>query len=351
MGETKGIGGTGVRGGVFAVGDFRVPRGYLDLLFGPEIATDLLAHSSASAAFPANGEMLPSMLFLNLCLEQMRRTEDEACGVGVVRVARGTFGLLIAAAAQGDTFAEGLQRFVTAAPMLRPDVDIRLIRSRRGMALTFDYEGPRDPRRDLMIEIFVITAQCGFRWLTGRRLRPVALRVGVASPPIGPSLLLPLIAATAVRKGRGVTITYAADDAEAPLKPVKYQHWAAHELGEFTGLLEEAAHERLGPVAAPPGIVNQVRAVIGPEAWGEPAAARRLGMSTATLRRRLAEAGVSFRELSSDARRSAAASLLATEHSLDEIAARLGFSDSRSLRRACKAWFGVAPAEYRKAAR
>lgn len=65
--------------------------------------------------------MLPSMLFLNLCLDQMRRAEDEACGVGAIRVARGTSGLLIAAVAQGDTFAEGLQRFVAATPILRPD--------------------------------------------------------------------------------------------------------------------------------------------------------------------------------------------------------------------------------------
>ncbi|MES2033377.1 MAG: helix-turn-helix domain-containing protein, partial [Pseudomonadota bacterium] len=101
----------------------------------------------------------------------------------------------------------------------------------------------------------------------------------------------------------------------------------------------------------PPDILAQVRGAIGPDAWDEPSAATRLGMSTATLRRRLAEAGSSFREVSSDARRRAAASLLATEHSLEDVAAQLGFSDARSLRRACRTWFGMAPAEYRKAAR
>jgi AraC-like DNA-binding protein len=133
---------------------------------------------------------------------------------------------------------------------------------------------------------------------------------------------------------------------------VKYQHWAAHELGEFTRLMEEAAQERVALAGeGPPGILGQVRAVIGPDAWDAPTAARRLGMSTATLRRRLDEAGSSFRELSSEARRRAAASLLATEHSLEDVAAQLGFSDARSLRRACRAWFGMAPAEYRRAAR
>lgn len=201
------------------------------------------------------------------------------------------------------------------------------------------------------MEIFVITAQCGFRWLTGRALRPVHLRIGLAAPPVGPSLLLPLIASAAVRKGRGVTLVYAPEDADAPLRPVKYRRWAVHELGEFAQMLEEAAQERLNPVSAPtPDIVSQVRGVIGPGAWGEAAAARRLGMSTATLRRRLAEAAVTFRALSAAIRRREAASLLATEYPFDDIAVALGFSDSRSLRRACKAWFGVPPAEYRRAA-
>ena len=338
-------------GGAFGAAGFRVPRYYLDLMVGAEPAAELLARAGASAAFRVDGERLPSMLFLNLCLEQMRRTDDEACGAGPIRVPRGTFGLLLAAAAQGDTFAEALQRFVAATPMLRPDLIARLTQSRRGLALSFDYEGDRDARRDLVVEIFTLTAHCGFRWLAGRKLRPTALRIAPALPPFGPSVLRPLLAGTAVRRGQGVTITYDAADAEAPLRPVKYRHWGAHELGEFTAMMEEAARERVAPrAAAAPDIVAQVRAVIGPDAWGAPAAARRLGMSTATLRRRLAEAGVSFRELSSDERRKAAASLLATEHSLDEVAARLGFSDARSLRRACKAWFGVAPAEYRKAA-
>lgn len=341
----------GGRGGAFSAEGFRVPRHYLDLMVGAAPAAELLARAEASAAYHADGERLPSMLFLNLCLEQMRRTDDEACGAGPIRVPRGTFGLLLAAAAQGDTFAEALQRFVAATPMLRPDMIARLTQSRRGLSLSFDYEGERAPRRDLVVEIFALTAHCGFRWLTGRKLRPAALRVAPALPPLGPSLLRPVIAGTAVRRGQGVTVTYDVADAEAPLKPVKYRHWGAHELGEFTAMMEEAARERLAPkAAAAPDIIEQVRAVIGPDAWGEPAAARSLGMSTATLRRRLAEAGVSFRELSSDERRKAAASLLATEHALDEVAARLGFSDTRSLRRACKAWFGMAPAEYRKAA-
>ncbi len=330
------------RGPRFTAADFRVPGGYLPLLVGAEAAQALAGGAPSDAP-------MPSTRFLTLCLEHMRATGDEACGAAPVRAPQGTFGLLLAAAAQGDTFAQALQRFADAVPMLRPDMIVGFSRTRRGLEISFGHRGERDPRRDLLVEIFALTAHCGLRWLTGRRLPPVFLRVQPATPPMGPTLLRPVVSPTALRRGRGVTIGYALADGALPLRAVKYQRWAAHELGEFNALLDEAARvvERSIP-GPPPGIVAQVQAVIGPDAWGEPVAARALGMSTATLRRRLSDEGTSFRTVASDMRRAAARSLLATEHSLDDIAARLGFSDSRSFRRACQGWFGMAPAEYRR---
>lgn len=334
------------RGG-FTVDDFRVPTDYLRLLIGRHAADELLGPDAGVA-------VVPSMRFLNLCLDHMRRAGDEGLGASTGKVPQGTFGMMLAAAAQGDTFAEALQRFAAAARVMRSDLSIDFSRSRRGLEMSYDYPGERDPRRDLLVEIFAITAHCGLRWLTGRRLEPAFLRVTPPNGPMGPTLLKPLLSSAALRSGHGVTVGYALEEADAPLKSVKYQHWAAQELDEFTALLEETARSYGGAWASEPttpGIVIRVRAVIGPEAWSEPAAARALGMSTATLRRRLAEAGSSFRTVSSDARRAAAESLLVTGQSLEDIAVRLGFSDARSLRRACHAWFGMAPAAYRKQAR
>lgn len=335
--------------GGFAAERFRVPRRYLEVLTGPQAAAELLAAADPSDLY---GEMLPSMLFLNLCLEHMRRTGDEAFAVARAPVARGTFGLLIAAASQGDDLGDAMRRFAMAAPLLRPDMKFELTRSRRGLALSLDYHGDRDARRNLTTEIFALTTHCGFRWLTGRRLRPMRLRVPPAIAPVGPSLLRPIVSSTVVRRGEGVTLTYDAAEADIPLQPVKYQHWAAHELGEFNAMTEEAAQRLVAaPSGTEPDIVARVRAVVGPQAWDEPSVARRLGMSVATLRRRLAEVGTTFRHLASDVRRQAAANLLVTERSLEDIALELGFSDARSLRRACQAWFGMGPADYRRTAR
>lgn len=330
-------------GRAFTAADFRVPRTYLSLLLGPEAAAERLGDG------PGASGVVPSMLFLNICLEHMRLSGDEAFGVAPTRVAPGTFGLMIAAAAQGDSFVEALQRFAAAAPVLRPDLDIRFSRARRGLTLSFGYKGPRDARRDLALEIFVLSAHCGFRWLTGRRLTPAFLQTPCPLPPLGPTVLRPVVSPVVRLGGAAVVLGYAHEDAGASLRPVKYRRWAAHELGEFNALLDEAAASLSSDRApGPPDVVAEVRAAIGVANWDETAVARRLGMSTATLRRRLSEAGVSFRGISGDLRRQAAATLLETGDSLDDIAARLGFSDARSFRRACHGWFGMAPSLYRR---
>jgi AraC-like DNA-binding protein len=80
-----------------------------------------------------------------------------------------------------------------------------------------------------------------------------------------------------------------------------------------------------------------------------PAIARTLHVSTRTLKRRLADAGSSYRELLDDARRQRALVLLAQpELDLTAIALRLGYSDATNFSRAFRRWTGAAPSKYRR---
>jgi hypothetical protein len=58
-----------------------------------------------------------------------------------------------------------------------------------------------------------------------------------------------------------------------------------------------------------------------------------------------------FRAISADLQRSAAETLFVTDKSLEDIAIEIGYSDVRSLRRACQRWFGVTPTVYRRGRR
>ena len=78
--------------------------------------------------------------------------------------------------------------------------------------------------------------------------------------------------------------------------------------------------------------------------------ARRLGMSERTLHRRLADAGLSFREIAEGARRQVAESLLRQpEHSLAEVAFLTGFANQSAFQRAFKRWSGQTPLAFRQA--
>jgi AraC-like DNA-binding protein len=76
--------------------------------------------------------------------------------------------------------------------------------------------------------------------------------------------------------------------------------------------------------------------------------ARRLGMSVATLRRRLESEGTTFRDIVEDMRKRLAERYLASrEPAVSEIAFLLGFADVASFDRAFKRWMGVSPTKYR----
>ncbi|RYD83937.1 MAG: helix-turn-helix domain-containing protein, partial [Sphingomonadales bacterium] len=73
-----------------------------------------------------------------------------------------------------------------------------------------------------------------------------------------------------------------------------------------------------------------------------------IGMSVASLRRRLAEEGLQFREVRAALLNSIAQSALKDGAAIGDVAESLGFSDGRSFARAFRQWNGVAPGDYRR---
>jgi AraC-like DNA-binding protein len=90
-------------------------------------------------------------------------------------------------------------------------------------------------------------------------------------------------------------------------------------------------------------MAGRVRLLIEDGAADQTDVAKALGMSVATLRRRLTEEGASFRALRNEALRDTALRLLEGDLPLAAVAERLGFSDVRSFGRAFKAWTGTTP--------
>jgi AraC-like DNA-binding protein len=77
--------------------------------------------------------------------------------------------------------------------------------------------------------------------------------------------------------------------------------------------------------------------------------ARHWGLSSRSLRRRLASENTSLSVLLEEARLARSRDLLAQrEYSLLQIASMLGYSEANSFQRAFKRWAGVTPGSYRR---
>jgi AraC-like DNA-binding protein len=76
--------------------------------------------------------------------------------------------------------------------------------------------------------------------------------------------------------------------------------------------------------------------------------AKRLCLSERTLRRRLADNGVSYQELLDSVRKHRALEMLANPRlSFEQVVFEVGFCDSHNFRRALKRWTGSTPSEMR----
>jgi AraC-like DNA-binding protein len=98
-------------------------------------------------------------------------------------------------------------------------------------------------------------------------------------------------------------------------------------------------------------LVRRIRSACLNHAKPFPAAAEiagDLGLSLRTLHRRLADEGLSYQSIVDSMRQSVATELLEnTRMGLDQIAARVGFADATSFRKAFKKWTGRSPSDFR----
>lgn len=104
-------------------------------------------------------------------------------------------------------------------------------------------------------------------------------------------------------------------------------------------------HETLGQTSS---VAMRVRDALARGVAEQPDVAGQMGLSVATLRRRLAEEGFRFRDLREEVLNDTAKRLLAEGRSVGDVADALGFSEARAFNRAFKDWNGLTPKSFLK---
>lgn len=117
--------------------------------------------------------------------------------------------------------------------------------------------------------------------------------------------------------------------------------------------LEETCNGLLGEARLRTGIageIGQLLIMASGQSLGMPQIASQMGMTERTLRRRLDSENTSFATIADDVRRRTVLQYVETTRmSADDIASKLGFSDTANLRRAIKRWTGRTLSELRRA--
>ncbi|MDD9936341.1 MAG: AraC family transcriptional regulator ligand-binding domain-containing protein [Myxococcales bacterium] len=127
-----------------------------------------------------------------------------------------------------------------------------------------------------------------------------------------------------------------------------------HSNPALQALIHSQAEQRLERIARPTRLIDRLRVYLRNQRTARvpdmALAARELGVSVRSLRRRLSEEGISYRTLTQELQRDQACAMLRNaDFTLQGVADALGFADTASFHRAFKRWTGLTACEYRNA--
>ena len=112
---------------------------------------------------------------------------------------------------------------------------------------------------------------------------------------------------------------------------------------------EEAKDMKLNPGKLVVEVKNLIRDALPSGIPNKDKVGRHIGLSNRTLSRRLAEYGITFRELIEETQQEISKELLhKTSQTISEIAFQTGFSEQSAFNRAFKRWTGQSPTSFRK---
>lgn len=331
------------------VGEKHVSLYYATNFFGRDTALRLFE----TGGLWRPGKNLPETIsktdFWMMCLDNINRNNDEGHGCTCRPLPKSSWGMIFSAVNHMETVGQGLYRFVELLPILSSGLTASLGHSAGQVHLTYslddritDFE-----RGERYIDLIALVFHCALLWGTARCLPPASVRLSGRLNEKDGSMAAGL-SPNRSRDGTGITIVYKRQDMDIPLGVRRYRRWASHETSTFLEIADKFYCESNAKHAS---VIDALSKMLSNGNLSQQQAAHAMGMSVATLQRRLADAGTSFRLISREVRKQKLRSLLATDSHLDDIAVELGFSERRSLWRACHDWFGMSPTRFRDAQR
>ncbi len=301
---------------------------------------DLLAPIGLHETALENARAVLSRNDLMTLIERARKlTGEPAIGIHLgMQMRISAFGYLGMSAMSAATLGDALALATQFAPVLTDAFEVRLRTAGGSAALVIDERAPYGSVRDVvLIRLLVGLAKIGST-LVGREL-PVSIDLAIEEPDYCARFAEAL---PPMRFGQAVNQLVA--DASV-------LEWPLATADKLTlRLAREQCERELDALCKEDLVVDRVRRVLPTEEGFRTVeqVATAVHMSTRTLKRRLAEQGVTFSSLVDEERRDKALLLLRSARPVNEVARQLGYSTLPAFIRAFARWTGTTPTEYRR---
>ncbi len=268
-----------------------------------------------------------------------RLTDDEMLGLGRGPVPRGTFRLLSYALINSPDLRTVCKRITEFGPALPALPRYEITMGPEVTRLEADMTGISDPGH-LVSDFMLVLIHRFTGWLVGQRIPLAGVELPFPRPANAEEYDLMF----------GAPLRF-----DAPRPAIEYPSSLlslpiVRDERDLEEYLKVSPADVLARRDYGTTLAEQVRRILERGLRGEwPSSddvAARLSISPQHVRRRLREEGTSIGEIREELLRDAAIAGLSRGDSVEELSARLGFSESSAFRRAFKRWTGATPTAY-----
>jgi AraC-like DNA-binding protein len=307
--------------------------------------TDLLEGTGLSASTLDDPHArISSAMLVNLSERARQVTGEPGIGLYLGQHKRLTmYGFLGFAVMHASTLREAMQLFVRYSATVSTAVTLTFVEQKDTATLAIDEHIDLGTAHDIGVFSLAVGLRSISTTLTGRESGPMRCTLPIARPAYYQRLshLLP----DAHFGGSRLTFQF---DAATLALPLRSPDRAALRLAQ------EACERELSKIEAVGDVSRQVRRLFATRRGflGIEQAARSLGLSTRTLKRRLTAEGVTYSALVERERHIRAIAMLSScELTLEAVAQELDYSTFANFARAFRRWTGESPAQHRRRAR
>lgn len=310
----------------------------------PEARTRVLIASGIQPALLENDLVrVTAPAFAALWREIATELNDEFFGLDRHPLRMGGFAMLCHVALSCKTLEHALKRVLRCTRMLLDDVAGELRVGGEETTLLVINRIAAAPRRLFADETFLVLLHGLMCWLAGQRIPLTVIRFAHPRPAHAREYTR-MFCSNMEFDAECTSIGFATNALARPI----VQSEAS--LRAFLGSLPQSIFLKFrNEDSWTIRVRRRLRDMVGAES--KPLfedIAESLGVTPSMLRRRLESEGNTFQQVKDQLRNDMAIDLLcASQVSIDDIAARLGFHDASSFHRSFKRWNGVQPGEYR----